>query len=270
MNPSAEQNRQSNKRRRPLPATGLPSNREDRRASALLSALLHILLILLLIAPAALHTGDVKEIRLGAGGAGPQGGGGGGHKGTGGAQEHLTYVQVAAAPTPAVVQTPQPVVVPPPVVKPVPPPVVPPPQVTKTELVPQTKIEVKAEVAKVEVTAPVAGTGGGSGRDGTNGNGPGSGGGVGSGIGTGRGSANGPGTGGGNQANYPPSMTEMFIPPQPVPGKVHGVHVVAEFDVDDTGKVLSFVFTSTKDAGYDKRLDDVLKRFRFRPGTKPD
>jgi hypothetical protein len=64
-------------------------------------------------------------------------------------------------------------------------------------------------------TAAQSGTGGGTGRDGSAGNGPGTGGGNGSGTGTGRGSGNGPGTGGGLQANYPPSPTELFIPPLP-------------------------------------------------------
>jgi hypothetical protein len=132
------------------------------------------------------------------------------------------------------------------------------------------KPEVKPDATSNEVTAQATGTGGGTGRDGTNGTGPGSGGGTGSGVGTGRGAGTGPGTGGGIQQNYPPQPFEMFIPPLPFPAKVRGVHLIAEFDVDETGKVLTFTVTPTGDRGYDRRIDDVLKATRFRPGTTPD
>jgi hypothetical protein len=161
-----------------------------------------------------------------------------------------------------------PPVVPPPIVQPV----IPPPQAIKPPtVIPESKpIEAKLEAPKVEAVAPVLGTGGGTGRDGTTGNGTGTGGGVGSGIGTGRGSGVGPGTGGGVQSNYPPTPTELFIPPLPMPSKVRGFHLVAEYDIDETGKVIDFTFTPTRDGGYNKRLDEVLKSFKFRPGTKPD
>jgi hypothetical protein len=252
---------------RRLPATGLPASRENRRGWGLLSLALHILVILLLITDfSRLHTGPVIERPQGAGGPGPAGGGGGGHRGTGGIQERVRYIRVAEVPPPA---PPKPTVIPPPVVQPKP--VVPPPVAKPAELTPEIKADVKvAELPKVEAPAPVPGTGGGTGRDGTSGSGPGSGGGVGSGIGTGRGSGIGPGTGGGGQADYPPSPTELFIPPLPMPDKVRGFHLIAEYDVDETGKVLDFHFTPTRDGGYNKRLDEVLRSFKFRPGTKPD
>jgi periplasmic protein TonB len=253
-------------RRRPLPATGLPARRDNRRTGTLVSLLIHALVIFLIVFPfTRLHTGVVIEKPQGAGGPGPAGGGGGGRNGTGGVNEHVHYVRVAPAPAPKPAAVIPPIVKPVPVVKP-PAPQITPPQ-PKVELTP----DVKVEPAKpVEVTALVPGTGGGAGRDGTTGSGPGTGGGVGSGIGTGRGSGTGPGTGGGNQANYPPTPTEMFIPPLPMPGKVRGFHLVAEYDVDSTGKVLGFTFTPTRDGGYNKRLEEVLKSFKFRPGTKPD
>jgi protein TonB len=161
----------------------------------------------------------------------------------------------------------------PPVIKtPEPKPVVPPPQVIPPPQPqqPEAKLEVKADVKAVEATAPLPGTGGGTGRDGSAGNGPGTGGGVGTGNGTGRGSGNGAGTGGGVQPNYSPTAIELFIPPLPVPGKVHGFHLIAEFDVDSTGKVLEWKFNSTGDRGYDRKLDDVLKSTKFRAGTTPD
>ncbi len=74
----------------------------------------------------------------------------------------------------------------------------------------------------------------------------------------------------GLQANYPPSPTELFIPPLPMPDRVRGFHLVAEYDVDSTGKVIDFNFTPTRDGGYNRRLDEVLRSFKFRPGTKPD
>ncbi|HEY4131253.1 MAG TPA: hypothetical protein VGM50_11590 [Gemmatimonadaceae bacterium] len=257
-------------KRRALPATRMPVRGDSRRTSSVVSLLLHIALVLLLIAPAAVHTGIVIEKPQGAGGVGPAGGGGGGHNGSGGQKERVRYVQVT--PPPAPTPTPTPKVVPPPVVKPPEPkPVVPPPQpVTPPTTQPEPKIDVKVEAKPTEATAPVVGTGGGTGRDGTNGTGPGTGGGVGSGNGTGRGSGNGPGTGGGVQPNYAPTAIELFIPPLPVPGKVHGFHLIVEFDVDSTGKVLKWTFNSTGDGGYDRKLDDVLKGTRFRPGTTPD
>jgi hypothetical protein len=162
-----------------------------------------------------------------------------------------------------VVQPPKPVVPPPP-----------PEPVKPQEPIPEAKPEIK----EIKVDAPpvamiasvVPGVGGGSGRDGSVGSGPGSGGGVGTGIGTGRGSGVGPGTGGGNQANYPPTPTELFIPPLPMPDKVRGFHLIAEYDIDETGKILDFNFTPTRDGDYNKRLREVLRSFRFRPGSRPD
>jgi periplasmic protein TonB len=254
------------RRPRRVPAAGLPVRRDSRRVSSLISLIVHALIIMLLIAP-VIHTGDVEEKPQGSGGPGPAGGGGGGRNGTGGVREHVQFVQVAPPPTPA-----PKAVVPPPVIAPTPKPVVAPPPVVKPpEPAPEAKpVDTKPEVKTAEATSPTAGTGGGSGRDGTNGSGPGSGGGVGSGIGPGRGSGTGPGTGGGVQANFPPTPTELFIPPLPMPDKVRGFHLVAEYDVDSTGKIVDFKFTPTRDGGYNKRLDEVLRSFKFRPGTTPD
>ena len=257
-------------RQRALPATGMPVGREDRRGSGLISALIHALIVMLLVTDLTTHTGMVEEKPQGAGGPGPAGGGGGGKRGTGGVKERVQYVQ---APPPKPVEVLKPTVVPPPVVvPPQPKPVVPPPQiVTPPEPIPQAKVETpQVEIPKVEAIAPTPGSGGGTGRDGSAGSGPGAGGGFGSGIGAGRGSGIGPGTGGGNQVNYPPSPTELFIPPLPMPDKVRGFHLVAEYDIDETGKVVTFTFTPTRDGGYNKRLEEVLKSFKFRPGTKPD
>lgn len=238
--------------RRPFRAPyGMPKGRENWRLGAGVSAALHLLLILLIVAPFAFMK-EITLIETGAGGDGPAGGGGGGTRGTGGArQEVLQYVTVAPAPTPA------------PVVAVVPPPTQPKVEVPLPELP-------KVEPPRLSALTPTVGSGGGTGSDGTTGSGPGSGGGVGSGVGTGRGSGVGAGTGGGRQENYPPQTLEMFIPPMPIPPSVRGFKVVAQFDVDEKGRVLSITFTPTPDRGYNRRLRAVFETFRFRPGTKPD
>ena len=254
-------------RRRSLPAVTLPRGREDRRASALASLLVHVLIVMLLITPFAVHHAIIEQPQ-GAGGPGPAGGGGGGHGGNGGAPltERLQYMQVAPQPAPVAQVTPPTVQVPPP--KPVPP-----PEPVKVEPQPVPPVEQKIAVAAPAATpqvAPTIGVGGGTGHDGTNGTGPGSGGGVGTGVGTGRGAGVGPGTGGGTQANYPPEPIEFFLPPLPPPNSVRGFHLVAEFDVDETGRVRDFDFTPTRDGGYNKHLQEILRSMRFRAGHTPD
>ncbi|HKO16049.1 MAG TPA: hypothetical protein VJU87_07405 [Gemmatimonadaceae bacterium] len=256
--------------KRPLPALALPRDRESRRAGALISILLHALILALLVTPLALHH-ELLDRPQGAGGPGPAGGGGGGHGGTGGALETPERLQFIVLPKPQtapvtvapVAPLPQPTVVPkvePPKAEP---PLVEPPKAQPVEVTP-------LKAAALPNLSVVRGEGGGTGRDGTNGNGPGTGGGVGTGVGTGRGSAVGPGTGGGAQGDYPPSPIELFIPPLPAPSDVRGFHLIAEYDVDETGRILSFDFTPTKNGGYNKELRDVLRSVRFRPGTRPD
>lgn len=242
----------------------MPAERRRGRGWTLLSVLMHVAVLLLLLVPPALHTGDVTEIEQGAGGAGPAGGGGGGR--TGGeapSRERVRYVALAPAPQPARTQVP----VPPVVTQPKP--VVPPPTPAPQPVQPQPTPTPAATVAP-PTAAPVSGSAGASGNAGGAGAGPGSGGGVGSGVGPGRGSGVGPGTGGGSQADYPPSPVDVFIPPLPMPARVRGFHLIAQFDVDSTGRVLGFVFTPTPDRGYNRKLDGVFKGFKFRPGTRPD
>jgi hypothetical protein len=153
-----------------------------------------------------------------------------------------------------------------------PPTPVPPPEPVKVEPTPapiETKVEVAAPTKLPDVAA-IPGNGGGTGHDGTNGSGPGTGGGVGTGVGTGRGAGVGPGTGGGNQVNYPPQPRELFLPPMPVPDKVRGFHLVAQFDVDSLGRVHSFDFTPTRDGDFNKKLREILGRMTFRAGVRPD
>jgi periplasmic protein TonB len=247
------------------PPIGIPQGRENRPLGVLVSIALHVAIALLLLVPFATHV--VTPILQGAGGPGPAGGGGGGRGGTGGARqpsnENLRFIQVAPEAPPAaktVVSPPQPVVPPKPAEVPQP---TPPPE-------PKADTATATQAAPAPAVAPVPGAGGGTGTDGTNGTGPGSGGGTGTGIGTGRGSGVGPGTGGGMQANYPPLPIEMFLPPMPIPDRVRGFHMIAEFEIDETGRVLSLKFTETKDGGYNRKLRDVLRSIRFRPGSRPD
>lgn len=242
------------------PPLGMPdTGRKKRAGSLLLSIFLHALVIALLIVPFA-SPELMKEV-LGAGGIGPAGGGGGGRKGTGGQmkQERLQFVRVAPTPVP----TPTPPTVKPPEIKPpvIPPPVPPQPQPTPTPPAPT-----PAASAASEVKSETVGSGGGAGNDGGAGNGPGSGGGTGSGIGTGKGTGTGAGTGGGSGSIFPPSPTELFLPPLPVPGKAKG-EIIVEFDVDSTGKVIDLQFTPTKDGAYNRKLREALVAIRFRPAV---
>lgn len=238
------------KARRPyrLPV-GMPGQRQDWRTGSAVSIAIHVLLIALLVVRIA--SPELFEIPQGAGGPGPAGGGGGGTLGSGSIRpEQLEFVQAAPPPPPP---TPAPVIQPP---------VIPPPVLLPQ--LPQPSLTAPKEPL---LTMPV---GGGTGADGTAGSGPGTGGGVGTGVGTGRGSAEGPGTGGGTQENFPPELIELFLPPMPVPSSVKGHRLIAEYDVDEKGKVISVRFNETRDRGYNGRLREALKSYRFRPGHRPD
>jgi protein TonB len=244
---------------------GMPMRDEGRREGAVFSVLVHALIIFLLIVPFFMPHSVIQRMQQGAGGAGPAGGGGGGTRGTGGETvEKLQFVRLS--PTPVPTPTTLPPIVPPSVVTPK----VEPPKPAPVTPPPTPKPQSVAPSAPLVVASAVPGAGGGSGNDGTAGAGPGSGGGVGAGVGPGRGSGTGPGTGGGTQANYPPVPIEFFLPPLPPPSSVRGLRFIAEFDVDSTGRVLGFDFTRTRDGDYNKRIAEVLRSMRFRPGTRPD
>jgi TonB family protein len=70
--------------------------------------------------------------------------------------------------------------------------------------------------------------------------------------------------------DYPPTVRDLFIPPMPSPRSVRGMHVKAVFDVDEKGKSVLLSVTPIPDSGYSKRVSDVLKSLRFRPGVKAD
>jgi hypothetical protein len=243
---------------------GLPLRDDGRRAGVVVSVLVHALIIGLLLIPLMMPGPVIERIQQGAGGAGPAGGGGGGRGGTGGsARESLRFVRLAPDPVPTPkVLPPTPKPEPPKVAPPVAQPVIPPVKA------PEEHVAIPAP--QTTVAAAVPGANGGSGRDGTSGAGPGSGGGVGSGIGTGRGSATGPGTGGGNQTNFPPQVLNMTLPPLPPPSSVRGWTMLANFDVDSTGRVLDFKVNESPDRSYDRQIANILRTYKFRPGTRPD
>lgn len=269
--PDSDASESNAPRRAYRPPIGIPIKKQRKAAGAIVSVLLHVLVVMLLIFP--FLGSDLVAEMLGAGGPGPAGGGGGGSGGTGGGRVVNERVQyVVPPPPPPRVQTEtdfiQPPVEKPPVVEEKPPEVVPPPEVKPVEVAPP------AAVTSTEVNLPpanaaslVAGTGGGSGNDGGVGSGSGSGGGIGSGIGTGTGSGVGAGTGGGTGRIFPPTPAELFIPPIPVPDRVKGKTITIIFDVDSTGKVIDFEFTPTRDAGYNRKLREILAATRFRPAT---
>jgi hypothetical protein len=113
-------------------------------------------------------------------------------------------------------------------------------------------------------------TGEATGAPGAGGAGPGSEGGVGSGVGTGRGSSVGPGTGGGPGKDYPPTLRDLFIPPLPAPDRIKPYHLIAWFDVDERGSARLISFNPSKDGSYNRRLTEVLRSLRFRPGVRAD
>lgn len=250
------------------PPIGIPVARAVGWRGFIASVGVHALILLLVFLPVLVQSVLPREVAS-AGGPGPAGGGGGGRGGTGGQQVHERLQYLHVAPTPPAPAVTKPVAAP--VVPPLTPPVVKPPapkplpQATPSPVAPPT-----APTTATSDAAPVQGAGGGTGNDGTAGTGPGTGGGVGSGVGTGQGTGTGPGTGGGNGTVYTPQPLTVFIPPVPAPSRVRGKEVIAEFDVDSTGRVLSVTFTPTPDGGYNKRLRELFAEMKWRPATKPD
>ncbi|NUQ21691.1 MAG: hypothetical protein HOQ09_12145 [Gemmatimonadaceae bacterium] len=229
--------------------------RESRTIGRAVSIAVHAAIVIAMLLPALLSPKVRSALVKGAGGAGPAGGGGG-SGGFMGVRETLRYVRVAPEPTPKqATPTPTPVPTPP-----------------KPQVVQPTPPQVQPQATPPpQQSAPSTGAASGSGDpSGTGGAGPGSGGGTGSGVGTGIGSANGPGTGGGADSVYPPQPTQLFLPPTPVPSKIRGDTIVAEFEVDSLGRVLRVDFNETRDGGYNKKLRDALAKIRFRPAVKRD
>lgn len=257
------------------PPIGMPARRESYRIGTVVSLVLHGIALIFILAPLFVAT-MLAAPPEGAGGAGPAGGGGGGRGGTGGASaytpEGLRYIQIAPAPAPApeAEETePEPAVVPPPP-EPEPEPEPEPPISQQVPSAPPAEPLVgSADVQVGSSTAPTPGTGGGTGHDGTSGSGPGSGGGIGSGVGTGIGSGDGPGTGGGAGDVYLPTPIVMAMVYDP-PRSVKGDTVRVLFDVDTSGRVLRIEVEPTRDRGFNRRVLERMREWRFRPAVRPD
>ena len=238
------------------PPVGLPIREEGKARGLAASILLHALILFLVAGPVFVHDA-LRATREGAGGLGPAGGGGGGTRGTGGlVRERVRFIKVESAPAAV-----------PKVEIPVPKPIVPPPPKPEPTPVPTPPAAAPVEAKDASL---VTGVGGGTGSDGSAGSGPGSGGGVGSGVGTGRGSGVGPGTGGGSGKVYPPTPTNLVILPIPVPAKVRPYKLIAYFDVDERGNTTLISFNPSKDAGYNRKIREMLLEFRFRPAVRAD
>jgi len=214
----------------------------------------HAAILFLIITP-IVQSDFNAEPTVGGGGPGPAGGGGGGSAGAR-LRERLEFIRVR--PSPAV--TPKVTTAIPPVVPPVKPPQPKPPEPAVKPAIPATTTD--------PLLTPLSGEG--AGTAGTPGAGPGTGGGVGSGVGTGRGSSVGPGTGGGPGKDYPPTLRDLFIPPLPAPERIKPYHLIAWFDVDEKGNAKLISFNQSRDGGYNRRLTEVLRSLRFRPGVKAD
>lgn len=258
------------------PPVGMPAREESYRVGTVVALVFHGLVLLLILTPLFVAT-MIAAPPDGAGGAGPAGGGGGGTRGTGGgsdiyAPERLRYIQIgpAAAPAPAAEEE-----APAEEAEPVPPPPEPEPEPVppvSEQVPPASPAEPLVGSAAAHgdgSPAPVSGVGGGTGDDGTGGTGPGSGGGIGSGVGTGIGSGDGPGTGGGNGDVYLPTPIVQAMVYDP-PRSVKGDTVRVLFEVDETGRVLRIEFPPTRDRGFNRRLLERMREWRFRPAVRPD
>jgi hypothetical protein len=56
----------------------------------------------------------------------------------------------------------------------------------------------------------------------------------------------------------------------PAPSAVKGFHMKVFFDVDEKGNAKLLGFNPTRDGSYNRRVADVLKAMRFRPGVHAD
>jgi periplasmic protein TonB len=213
----------------------------------------HALILFLILAPIVGSSVFTRPDVEGGGGPGPAGGGGGGTNGPGTRVEHLEFVRVKSDPTVMPKVTPATV-----------------PPVKPKQPTPQVESPVTPAQQVATTPLPTPATGEGTGNAGTAGAGPGTGGGVGSGEGPGRGSSVGPGTGGGPGKDYPPTVRDLFIPPMPAPSAVKGFHMKAFFDVDEKGNAKLIGFNPTRDGDYNKRVAEVLRSMRFRPGVHAD
>lgn len=179
--------------------------------------------------------------------------------GGGGAGRQITMIPLAPAPAAAPVVRPTPAVVTPPVP--------PPPVVVPDEIPPPVTTPPPADtIAKPAAGGPTTGSGGGTGGGIGTGAGPGTGPGAGSGSG-------GTGTGSGDTvrtAGRPPEPRQVILPPFDYPRTMRGRTIQVTFFVLANGRVDHVVFgEDIPDRGYAKKLEDVMRAYRFRPARSP-
>ena len=233
----------------------LPASRR-RYGSLLLSVLLHALIIAL-----AVRSGErlwSRALAPGDPALTPGGGGGGG----GGSR--VAYITLPPAPKPPAIPRQTPVTPPPPHPRVDPEPAVIPP--TPVAAVP-TPAPIDTQPPPAPSAAAGAAPGAGPGAGG------GTGGGVGPGIGPGQGPGTGPGAGGGGQGGTvrPPELRDFAIPFDRPPKELRGASLVVTFWVRVNGQVDRYqVEPPIRDRDYARKLDEVVRTFRFKPARAPD
>ncbi len=226
----------------------MPEHRRDR-SSWSVALFAHVVLILIL--GAVVREGPIWDELLQWEESGEPGGGGGG-------RSYSIVVLPPAAPkeqprvvVPPVRQPPVPVVAPPVI-----PPVATTPPAPPADSVPRPAGD----------SGSRAGSGGGTGG--------GSGSGTGPGTGPGSGPGRGPGTGGGGSGTSlarAPEPRQLILPPFDFPKEMRGTTIQVTFVVESDGKVATVVFSpEVPDRAYAKKLENVMKSYRFRPARSPE
>lgn len=232
-----------------LPSSDPARQRRSRQATVV-SVILHLTLVLLilprleLLGPMA-ETPLPGELTLGTGG------GGGGSGGT--RMDYVALPPAAPAATTAV-----PVQPPPPVLS------LPEPEPLPVVAAVQASVDTLRPAAAGTPDSTGASSGGAAAGSGA-GSGGGSGGGQGTGRGTGTGGGTGAGTGGEGGLARPPEPRQLIIPPE-FPRSMRGVRLSVTFWVAADGRVQRVEFDpEVPDRGYGRRLEAVLRDYRFRP-----
>lgn len=231
----------------PLPPLPPPSARlpvqPARRSGGWLSLIIHLILALIVVVATRNDSWWDPPMTEGAS-LDPMGGGGSGRQ-----------VNMIALPEARRVQEPVPKVPPPP--PPVPVPVVTPVQIPPP--VPQPPVDTLPKTTGGSVTTGDAGGAGGS---------------TGTGVGPGSGSGTGPGTGGpstappdsARTAARDPEARQLILIPFDYPPSLRGHTVQVTFFVLADGRVDRVLFSEDiSDRGYAKRLETVMRAYRFRP-----
>lgn len=230
----------------PPPTARLPQH-SRRRAGGWFSLIIHLILLLVIVEVTRDNVWwDPPEAR----GAPNERAGGGG----GGRQVNMIALPEAA-------RRPEPVVKVPP-----PPPPLPVPVVTPTQVPLPAPTPPVDTLPRTTGGAVTPGSGGGTGGTSGTGNGPGSG--PGTGPGNGGGSAPPDST---HSAARDPEPRQLILIPFDYPPSMRGLTIQVTFFVAADGRVDHVVFSDDiPDRGYAKRLDTVMRAYRFRPARSAE